>query len=597
MIEHLRARLRDFQDQRNTIRLLRWQVDAHGSEIHSLRASLKTSAREKQTLASRVGALERHRAERRASRPTLSKFRASENAQLREVLRRSRAQKKTIKSLRMEVGRLRRTLRTSQTRGEASEARLARLRAIRKTLSASLASMDTELRRVLRRSRRQKATIKSLSREERPVAQGREGIAAPDRDAGSPAREAARDRDRAVEEALRAQERAAGQAAFGTQARPATRRARPRPHPAARARGAPRRDNPPPDACVCAQCAQPYAPNGTEQSTLVEIEVKAHKRVIRRPRWRRTCECAASPMEVSAPPVPRLFRRTLYGTSFWARFLFEHCACLRPVHRVAAWMSGQGLAVSPGTLANSLKRFVPLFEPMAEAILAHQSKAALRHAMRPAGSARLTGGRRPHLHFRGLLRLHSRSARKVAQPPKAAFVTGLRSRRLPDKTACQLPDQTDNCLGGSFLHWCYAPSGRTEKSGFIGPRMPMPAWRHWMSSMPAPGAKKIQPSQRAGGATGNTSRPSSSSPRRYAGLSAPQTPSSRSTPRSGAQSAPVATSPVTRPHRSCYISFLIMRPRCGNDRRVNGSRPKHSSPSSSENGSSRSDKTARAQIF
>ena len=65
-------------------------------------------------------------------------------------------------------------------------------------------------------------------------------------------------------------------------------------------------------------------------------------------------------MEVSAPPVPRLFRRTLYGTSFWARFLFEHCACLRPVHRVAAWMSGQGLAVSPGTLANSPKHFVPL---------------------------------------------------------------------------------------------------------------------------------------------------------------------------------------------------------------------------------------------
>ena len=25
----------------------------------------------------------------------------------------------------------------------------------------------------------------------------------------------------------------------------------------------------------------------------------------------------------------------------------------------------------------------------------------------------------------------------------------------------RLPDQTDNCLGGSFLHWCYAPSGHT----------------------------------------------------------------------------------------------------------------------------------------
>ena len=44
------------------------------------------------------------------------------------------------------------------------------------------------------------------------------------------------------------------------------------------------------------------------------------------------------------------------------------------------------------------------------------------------------------------------TARWIAQPPKAAFVTGLRSIRLPGPTACQLPDQTNNCLGGSFLH-------------------------------------------------------------------------------------------------------------------------------------------------
>ena len=46
------------------------------------------------------------------------------------------------------------------------------------------------------------------------------------------------------------------------------------------------------------------------ESTLVEIEVKAHKRVISRPRWRRTCGCVSSPIEVSAPLVPRLFRGT-----------------------------------------------------------------------------------------------------------------------------------------------------------------------------------------------------------------------------------------------------------------------------------------------
>ena len=39
-----------------------------------------------------------------------------------------------------------------------------------------------------------------------------------------------------------------------------------------------------------------------------------------------------------------------------------------------------GLAISPGTLADSIKRFEPLFEPLAKAILAHQNTAALRHA-------------------------------------------------------------------------------------------------------------------------------------------------------------------------------------------------------------------------
>jgi len=52
-------------------------------------------------------------------------------------------------------------------------------------------------------------------------------------------------------------------------------------------------------------------------------------------------------------------------------------------------------------------------------------------------------------------------ARRIAQPPKAAFVTRLRPRRLPDKAARQLPDLTDNSPGGIFLHWCSAPSGRT----------------------------------------------------------------------------------------------------------------------------------------
>ena len=138
--------------------------------------------------------------------------------------------------------------------------------------------------------------------------------------------------------------------------------------------------DPPEDARICSCCGKPYVANGERVTTLIEIAVKAHIRKIERTRWRRGCDCASSPLEVTAPPVPRLFPGTLYGTSFWARFLFEHCACRRPLSRVAAWYADQGLPVSPGTLANSLKRFAPLFGPIHEAILAHQNRAAVRHA-------------------------------------------------------------------------------------------------------------------------------------------------------------------------------------------------------------------------
>ena len=365
-------------DQKETVRSLRTELRRLDKEV---------VRRDKEKLKARLAKL-------RAAGATLSKLPSDEAAQLRAALRRSRRQKTTIEALRKGNARLRRTMRKLETRkaalevqpaklraiGKALEAELAGLRAVRKTLSKSLSVADADLRRALRRSRRQKATIKSLSRENARLRKGAK---------------TSRNRIETLEvqlERLRATGAVLSRALYGRkseqQDKPGSE------HKRGQQRGAPghgrtqrpgldertEEHNPPPDACVCGRCGQPYAPNSAEESTLVEIEVKAYKRVIRRPRWRRTCECASSPMEVSAPPVPRLFPRTLYGTSFWARFLFEHCACFRPVHRVAAWMSAQGLTVSPGTLADSLKRFVPLLEPLAEAILAHQNKAALRHA-------------------------------------------------------------------------------------------------------------------------------------------------------------------------------------------------------------------------
>ena len=108
-------------------------------------------------------------------------------------------------------------------------------------------------------------------------------------------------------------------------------------------------------------CGKPYVANCENSSTVIEIEVEAHARRIVRPRWRRGCDCASSPLEVSAPPVPRLFLfpRTPYGTSVWACFLYERYAyrlSRGTLHRVSAWMSDQGLPISVGTLVDTLGR-------------------------------------------------------------------------------------------------------------------------------------------------------------------------------------------------------------------------------------------------
>ena len=140
------------------------------------------------------------------------------------------------------------------------------------------------------------------------------------------------------------------------------------------------RRDPPEAARTCSDCLTPYVENGERSTTVIEIEVKAHTRKIVRPRWRRGCGCAASPREVTAPALARVFRNTPYGVSVWACVLYERFVGRRPIHRVAGWLGDMGLKVSPGTLADSVKRFVPLFEPLAEAILAHQNTAPLRHA-------------------------------------------------------------------------------------------------------------------------------------------------------------------------------------------------------------------------
>ena len=147
----LRAALRRLRNQSDRVRSLT-------EEVFWLRIALDGAKAEREALKARLVKL-------RTVGATLSKLPSDEAAQLRAALRRSRRQKTTINVLSKENARLRRAVKGSRTRREASDAQLAKLRATRKSLSKSLRGADAELRRALRRLRRQKATIKSLSRE------------------------------------------------------------------------------------------------------------------------------------------------------------------------------------------------------------------------------------------------------------------------------------------------------------------------------------------------------------------------------------------------------------------------------------------------
>ena len=356
--------------KRSTEMALRMEVARLGKEGRALEKALDARGTE-------VRNLRKARMEAEADILALRR-QVREMLEVHGELSKLRDQRDRVESLTEEVGALGWALKVS----EASKGRLtARLRrAVEAGRARSVSAAGVELRKALRRSRRRKATIRALKRGKARLGKRVRALRR---------RIECLEGDLAKLRASRAVlPKGESGGACERQQRPRSERRRGQ-QPGTPGHGRTERPgleqrteehNPPSDARVCRGCGSPYTANGAEESALVEIEVRAYRRVIRRPRWRRTCGCASSPLEVSASPVPRLFASTPCGTSVWSRFLFERYACLRPLHRVSAWLSDQGVAVSPGTLADSTHRFRPLFEPVGAAILAHQNGSSLRHA-------------------------------------------------------------------------------------------------------------------------------------------------------------------------------------------------------------------------
>ncbi len=200
--------------------------------------------------------------------------------------------------------------------------------------------------------------------------------------------------------------------------------------------------------------------------------------------WRQGCACTSSPREAAAP-VPRLLADTAFGTSAFALCLHERFACCRPLRQVAEWMTGQGLAISAGTLADATPGPAPLFEPLSQAIHGHlparemlQTGETGWRSRKRVPSAALTGpgsGAPPAGMRSGCAsmpagipgasapKVHQGRTRQCKAGQMAGPVAGAdRADLPPERAPAQAPGQGGgNGCAATQLRHCPAPAGKS----------------------------------------------------------------------------------------------------------------------------------------
>ena len=119
---------------------------------------------------------------------------------------------------------------------------------------------------------------------------------------------------------------------------------------------------------------------GTQDADVLEIEVKAYRRVIRRHRYRPTCGCGCLPGIVTAPAPAQLIARGKLGVSIWVEALLSKFVYGQPSARLLQDWRDLGLHISQGTLTDGLRCLLPLFVPLAEAGLAQLRRDSHWHA-------------------------------------------------------------------------------------------------------------------------------------------------------------------------------------------------------------------------
>ncbi len=115
----------------------------------------------------------------------------------------------------------------------------------------------------------------------------------------------------------------------------------------------------------CMICRLPFEEfPGTEDSDEIVVDVKAHKRRIKRKRYKKTCECPQTPGIIMAEKPAKLIPKGILDTSVWVKIILDKYYLYRPTARLLRELQLYGATISQGTVTGGLKRIAVLFDPV-----------------------------------------------------------------------------------------------------------------------------------------------------------------------------------------------------------------------------------------
>ena len=121
---------------------------------------------------------------------------------------------------------------------------------------------------------------------------------------------------------------------------------------------------------LCPCCNAPYIDmDATEDSDVIEVEVQAHIRRVKRKKYRRICHCNFQPVILTAPQVPKVLSKSHLGNSVWVHFLMQKFWHGQPLHRIIQGLESHGLSIPAGTVIWGFLRLLALFRIVYQRII------------------------------------------------------------------------------------------------------------------------------------------------------------------------------------------------------------------------------------